>query len=203
MLLIIPPRFTIWVVFVIKFSRWCRRRSIVTPSWSNKFVSIENGTRSRGDISSNSRVFELADSSKLFTLNASRIVWIALDLLFSASNAGNGEPFARFASFGYSPVSIHGFTIDNSLAMASIVVKIAHALTRDFCFTDEAWQEVRSGPNLWAEAIFRGQTLRNCRAVRRWRCAGSRLYRFVTRIAPVQVFRSGQLCSWPAFWRLE
>lgn len=37
----------------------------------------------------NLRVFELADSTKLLALNTTRIVWIALDLLLSASDASN------------------------------------------------------------------------------------------------------------------
>ena len=65
----------------------------------------------------NIRVFELADTPKLLTLDALGKIWITLDLLFSTSQTCYGEPFSRFPSFCDAPVSIDNFAVDVGFAI--------------------------------------------------------------------------------------
>jgi hypothetical protein len=75
------------------------------------------------------RVFEFAHPPKLLALHATRIVWVALDLLFSASDASYGQPLSRLPGFRDTPMGIDNLTINHRLAVGSIVVKVTHSFT--------------------------------------------------------------------------
>lgn len=95
-----------------------------------------------------SRILELAYPSKFLTLNTPGIIRIALDLLLPARHARNSQPLTRLPSLGHPPVGIHRLPVDDRLAVAAVVVEIAHALARDLCRADEPGEEVGSGPDL-------------------------------------------------------
>ena len=101
-----------------------------------------------------SRILELANSPKLLALYTTRVIWITLDLLLSASDASNSQSLARFPCFCDAPMRIDYFTVDNSLTVSAIIVEVTHAFSWDFGLSDKARQELRSCPNLWSKAIF-------------------------------------------------
>lgn len=83
-------------------------------------------------LQTNLRVLEMAYSSKLFALDTFWKIWIALDLFLSASRASNCQSLSWFPRFGHTPVCIDSFTINDSLAMGSVVIEVADALARYF-----------------------------------------------------------------------
>jgi hypothetical protein len=99
-------------------------------------------------------ILKLADPAKLLALEAARVVWIALDLLLSASHASNGESLSGLPGLGNSPVRIYCFAIDYCFAVASIVVKIAHALARYLSSSNKSRQEMGSCPDLGSQTIL-------------------------------------------------
>lgn len=120
------------------------------------------------------RILEFADPPKLLALDASWKVRIALDLLFPAGHASNGEPLSWLSSLGDSPMGVDSLAVNDSLAMGSIVVEIAKAFTRNFRRTYESWEEMRSGPNLRAQTILGSNDLGDrCADWCGWRVVGS------------------------------
>lgn len=107
----------------------------------------------------NSRIFEFADPTEFLTLYTAGIVRVTFDLLFPACYTGDRQSLARFASFGHTPVGVHHFSINDRLAMRPVVIEIAHTLARHFRRTHKSRQEVRPRPNLWAQAVFGGDSL--------------------------------------------
>lgn len=95
-----------------------------------------------------SRILKLAYPSKLLALNAPGIVRVALDLLLSARHARNSQPLAWLPSLGHPPVGIHRLPVDDRLAVAAVVVEVAHALARDLRRADKPGEEVSSRPDL-------------------------------------------------------
>lgn len=105
------------------------------------------------------RVLELADPTKLFALDTSRVVGVAFDLLLSAGNTGNGQPLSGLTSLCHSPVCVDNFTFDDRLAVATIVIEVTHALPRHLGCSNESGKEMASCPYLGAEAVFRNVDL--------------------------------------------
>lgn len=99
------------------------------------------------------RIFELADTTKLVALQTSGIIRVALDLLFAASYASNGQTLSRLSSLGNSPVCINRFTINDALAVGAIVVKVAE-LSLDLGGADESGKEMGTCPDLGAQSLF-------------------------------------------------
>lgn len=73
------------------------------------------------------RILELANPPELLALDAAWVVGIALDLLFSTSDASNCQPLSWFPCLRHTPMRIHNFAVDDCFAMRSIVVKVAHS----------------------------------------------------------------------------
>lgn len=96
----------------------------------------------------NLRILKLANPSKLFTLHTPRVIRITLDLLLPTSHTGDGEPLAWLTRLGDPPVGIHGLAVNDRLAVAPVVVKVAHALTRKLGRPHEPREEVGPRPDL-------------------------------------------------------
>ena len=79
-----------------------------------------------------SRILKSANPTELLALNTSREVWVALDFLFPARHARNSQSFSRLASLGDTPMCIDRLSVDDRLAVAPVVVEVAHALSRNF-----------------------------------------------------------------------
>ena len=83
------------------------------------------------------RILELAYPAKLLTLNTSRIVWIAFDLLLPTCDTCNRKSLSWLPRLGDSPMGIYNFSINYCLAMGSIIVEIAKSFTRNLGLLDE------------------------------------------------------------------
>lgn len=103
---------------------------------------------------SHSRILKLADPSKLVALHTSRIVRVALYLLFAAGNACNSEPLSRLARFRHAPMCVDWLAVNDSLAMRPIVVEVADTLARDLSLAYKSWKEMSAGPNLRSKRVF-------------------------------------------------
>ena len=102
----------------------------------------------------NSRILKLADPSKFVTLDTSRIIRIALDLLLAAGNASNSEPLPRLARLRNTPVSVDRLAINDSLAMRPIVVEVAYSLSRDFSLANKSRKEMSAGPDFRSKRVL-------------------------------------------------
>ena len=100
------------------------------------------------------RILEFANAPELLALYTTRIVWVALDLLLSASDASDGQPFPWFPSFRDAPMCINNLSIDYCLAVCSIVVEITRSFAWYFCLPNKSRQELGAGPYLWSKSIF-------------------------------------------------
>jgi hypothetical protein len=105
-------------------------------------------------MSSSRCILEFAYSAKLLTLNTAGVVRITFDLLFATCYASDCESFPGLASLGDTPMGIHCLSIDNCFAMATIVVKVAHPLSRYFGGPYKSRKKVCSGPNLRTQPIL-------------------------------------------------
>lgn len=133
------------------------------------------------------RVLELAYPPKLLALHATWIVWIAFDLLLSASDASNSKSLSWFPSLCHAPVGIDDLAIDHSLAVGSIIIKITHSLSWYLSLSNKSWQELRPSPNLWSQPILSGVRItRHCTGRCWWVTWGHR--------GAVRCFAVG--CSW-------
>jgi hypothetical protein len=101
------------------------------------------------------RILEFADTAKLLTLNTAWVIRITLNLLLSACHAGNRQPFPGFASLGNTPMCVHSLAIDDRLAVASIIIKVAETFSWYVGSTNEPRQEMTARPDLRAKAILR------------------------------------------------
>jgi hypothetical protein len=105
------------------------------------------------------RVLELADASKLVTLDASRVVGIALDLLLPTGDAGDCQPLPGLPGLGDAPVRVDGLSVDDAFAVAAVVVEVAEPFTRYVGRSHKSGQEVGSCPDLWTEPVLHGNDL--------------------------------------------
>lgn len=115
------------------------------------------------------RILKLADSPKLLTLHAARVVWVALDFLFSASDTSDGQSFPWLSSLCNTPMGIDNLAVDYRLAMCTIVVKVTHTFARNFSLSYKSWQELGTGPYLWSKSILSGWNISdNCTVLSWW-----------------------------------
>jgi hypothetical protein len=100
------------------------------------------------------RILKFTNSTKFLALNAPWIIWVTLDLLLSTSYACNRKPFSWLPCLCYTPVCIDSLSIYMSLAMGSIVVKVAKSFARNLCLPYETGQKLSTSPDLRAKTIL-------------------------------------------------
>jgi hypothetical protein len=122
-------------------------------------------------VPSHLRIFEFTDAAEFLTLNASWVVRITLDLLLTTGHASDRQSLSRLPCLCHAPVGVDSFTVNDSLAMGPIIIKVAKTLARNLRRAHEPGEKVGSCPNLRAQSILRGRkSIRHSRARRRrWR----------------------------------
>lgn len=104
--------------------------------------------------SSHVRILELTNAPELLALDAAWIVRVTFDLLLPAGNTGYREPLPGLASLGHPPMSIDSLSVDYSLAVAPVIVKVAHPFPWNFGGAHKPRQEMCSSPDLGTEPIL-------------------------------------------------
>lgn len=117
--------------------------------------SVERGTTRWSNI----RVLEFAGPTKLFALNAARVVRVTLDFLLPTRHTGNGQPLPRLPRLCDTPVGINSLPVDNGLAMATVVVEVAQALSRHLRRSHKSGEKMCPRPDPGAEPIPRRHAL--------------------------------------------